>query len=233
MASSDAERRYKEDARLCDPDDLQGQVSRTVDGEPIGAEQFDMIIQAALNGLDINEDDVLLDLCCGNGVLTDAVLQQCRGGVGVDYSEYLVGVAQQRFSRAGSRDYLAADVGAFTTTTLDLQRFTKALCYGSFAYLSPSTAEEVLRALRYRFERIERVFIGNLPDKARIRDFYYSEKYEPGIEDDYGSAIGMWRTEEEFARLGKATGWAVNVVRMPPAFYAAHYRYDAILTPQG
>ena len=233
MASNEAERRYKEDSKRCDPYDLLGQVSRTIKGKAVGPEQHEMIVQAILNGLGVKKDDVLLDLCCGNGMLSDAIFDHCRGGLGIDFSEYLVGIAQQRFSRPGCRDYVVAEVGAFASTTSDLRRFTKALCYSSFAYLSPSTAESLLRALRRRFERIGRVFLGNIPDKSRLHDFYPEASYKAGIEDDYGSAIGMWRTEEEFARLGKQTGWIVEVVRMPSAFYAAHYRYDVILKPNG
>jgi hypothetical protein len=40
-----------------------------------------MIVDAIGLGLDIGPHDVLLDLCCGNGAITDPVFARCRGGL--------------------------------------------------------------------------------------------------------------------------------------------------------
>ena len=222
--------RYHDQAKARASDDFLGQVSRTINGKPIEPEQHEMIVRAISNGLEISADDVVLDLCCGNGLLSDRIFQQCLGGVGVDFSDYLIDVARQHFLDGNTREFVLSDVVAYVGTSNDTTQFTKALCYGSFAYLDFGDAESLLRNVHDRYPNISRIFIGNLPDKSRLQEFYYDREYVPGIEDNHDTAIGIWRTEEEVAGLAQQTGWRSAVVRMPNDFFASYYRYDAILT---
>jgi cyclopropane fatty-acyl-phospholipid synthase-like methyltransferase len=224
---------YKEHPKNCDPDDFWGQVKRTVDGKPVSQEQIDMIVAAVTDGLDLGRDDVLLDLCCGNGALTTYFFQRCAGGVGVDFSEYLVEVAKRRFSARPEEHYVLGDALEYARSCPEPARFTRAVCYGAFMFLPAAGAAELLGALRRRFTSLGRLYIGNLPDKARMAGFYREGQYRPGMEDDPASPTGIWRTEEEFARLAAEQGWKASMRRMPPDFYAAHYRYDAVLVPAG
>lgn len=225
---------YREHVKTCAPDDFWGQIKRTVGGKPVGQDQIDLIVTACMEGLELQREDVLLDLCCGNGALTRYFFDFCQGGVGVDLSEALIDVAKANFEKPGRDDYVVDDVVAYMTRPHDgverPERFTKALCYGSFAYLDQAGAETVLRALAERYANVSQVFIGNLPDKAKMSAFFRPGAYTPGIENEARSDIGVWRTEDEFAELGRKTGWDARFVRMPPEFYAAHYRYDVVLT---
>lgn len=220
---------YKEHPKTCAPDDFWGQVARTVNGKPVSEEQIQLIVDAIVDGLQICETDTLLDLCCGNGALSDRIFARCRGGLGVDFSEPLIAVAVQYFQAAPQRVYRLDDVEAFLQSADDTTRFTKALCYGSFQYLPKEKAENALTLVNLRFPRVERLFIGNLPDKAKMDEFFRGRTHVPGIENDPGSRIGIWRTESEFASLAQACGWAIEFRRMPRQFFAATYRYDAVL----
>ncbi|HXV00337.1 MAG TPA: class I SAM-dependent methyltransferase [Caulobacteraceae bacterium] len=224
---------YKEHPKTCAPDDFWSQVRRTVNGEPVGEAQIQLIVNAILRGLEIGPSDLLLDLCCGNGALTDRIFASCGGGLGVDFSPVLVDVARKHFWAAPARIYHLEDVEDFLTSTDDTARFTKALCWGSFQYLPKDKARNVLTNLGRRFAGIERLLIGNLPDKTRIGDFFRPGDYEPGVENDPASAIGIWRTQDEFTQLALACGWKVAFRFMPEESYAASYRYDAVLTRTG
>jgi len=223
---------YQEHSKTCDPDDYWGQVKRTVNGKPVTQDQIDMIVAAVCDGIELEERDYLLDLCCGNGALTTYFFDRCRGGVGVDLSDFLVGIAKERFAKRPSEEYVLADALEFVKTVDRPERFTKAACYGAFMFLTADSATELLATLRRRFTSLSRFFIGNLPDRARAREFFRADQYRPGIEDDPGSPTGIWRTEEDFIRLSESAGWSVSIRRMPAAFYAAHYRYDAVLVPR-
>lgn len=227
MKSKKAYDFHNERAKECAPTDFWGQIRRTVGGKPVDETQIAMIVDAVVRGLDINEGDVVLDLCCGNGALSDRIFDRCRGGLGVDFGEYLIDIAKQFFERKGVRDYALGDAEEFVASTSDTQRFTKALCYGSFAYLPDGAA--LIRNLHDRFPNVRRVFIGNLPDKSRIKDFYYEGTYVPGIENDSESPLGIWRSESEFADLAGAAGWSAAFSKMPAEFYASAYRYDVAL----
>jgi SAM-dependent methyltransferase len=217
-------------ARSRAPEDFWGQVGRSVGGVPIDEAQIRLLIEAVTSGLQLTADDVLLDLCCGNGALSTRCFERCRGGVGVDFSDYLIEVAKKYFERPPTEVYILAEIGEFLRSAPDPLRFSKALCYGSFAYFARDRAVQLLSEIRERFTRIRRLLVGSIPDKARMHDFFYPESYVPGIEDDPESAIGLWWTIEEFVDFAKASGWRAEITRMPESYHTAHYRYDAVLT---
>jgi len=229
MAEVDLAALYESHARSCDPGDLQGQVMRNPYGKSVGPDQVAMIVDAIGDGLDLGPDDVLLDLCCGNGAITDPIFARCRGGVGVDFTPYLIEVAKKNFERSPDRLYLLADALEFVETTDDTNRFTKAFCYGAFQCLAESTAIGVLAALRRRFPNLQRMFIGNLPDLDRVGRFFERDIPSPEELKRYDTLFGIWRTEQEMAKLAAGCGWRTEFSRMPSAFYGAHYRFDATL----
>jgi len=220
---------YKEHPKTCDPKDYWGQVMRIVRGRPVGEDQIQMIVDAVLSGLQIRADDVLLDLGCGNGALTDRIFSHCQGGLGVDFSPSLIEVAERDFAVPGQRDYHVQDALGFAIAATDTTRFTRALCYGALMFLTAEAAEKLLESVNARFPNVERFMLGNMPDRRLIKDFFRGG-YRPGMEDDPAGATGIWRTEEDFAELARRTGWECSITRMPPEFFAAHYRYDVILT---
>lgn len=222
---------YQDHPQTCDPKDYWGQVKRTEGGKPVDAEQIEMIVSAISDGLALDEQDFLLDLCCGNGALSDLIFARCQGGVGVDFSDYLIQIARQDFQRLPERRYELGSVNDYLRSEAHPERFTKALCYGGFMFFDAAMSRDFLLELRRRFPRVDRLFLGNLPDKARMGTFFREGEYQPGIEDDPCSPIGIWRTEQEFSALAAECGWHARFSRMPETFYAAKYRYDAVLTP--
>jgi O-methyltransferase involved in polyketide biosynthesis len=150
--------------------------------------------------------------------------------MGVDFSEFLISVANENFASPPEQSYILADVVEFCQAPVTPGRFTKAVCYGSFAYLEKPRAETLLSLIAENFPNLKAVFIGNCPDKAKMLDFYGDRYIEPGIESQANSPIGIWRTEEEFIELAYRCGWSAKIHKMPDAYYSAHYRYDIILT---
>lgn len=232
MPSEKIQRLYDEYAKTRDPHDLLGQVRRTVNGEAVSNEQVEMMVAATIRYLELQTDDFVLDLCCGNGLLTDRVFEHCAGGTGVDMGAYLISIAQKNFGHLPSRSYIVSDIESFLEGEPAPERFTKALCYGSFAYLSDDSARFALATLRARFPRVSRAVLGNLPDKAKAREFFRPDAYVDGIEDDHETVIGRWRTKSDIEGLATETGWAVAFQTMPPGYYGALYRFDAILRPR-
>lgn len=216
---------YDSHARTRPRGDLWGQVRRTVGGRPFPPEQIDMIVKAAVRQLALGPGDVLLDLGCGNGALGSLLQPFCAASLGVDVSDYLVGVAEERFA-APSHRFIVGDAAVFCQSATDATRFTKALCYGSLSYFGDDAVARMLRSLDARFPALERVLLGNLPDPARVGRFR-----APGLVlplREARSDLGVWRSSAEIAGLA-GPGWTVAASVMPPEFLGAHYRFDALL----
>jgi len=225
---------YETHARSCDSKDFQSQVMRNPYGRPVGKDQIDLIIDGVVRGLDIGLHDVLLDLCCGNGAITDSIFARCQGGAGVDFTPYLIEVAKTNFETLPDRAYRLSDVLDYVETTDDAERFTKVMCYGAFQCLSESKAARVLVALRRRFPNVQRVFLGNLPNLDRAEDFWRQvlggEPWPLHELKRHDTLYGIWRSEEEIGRLAAGCGWHAELSRMPPEYFGAPYRFDATLT---
>lgn len=221
---------YKEHPKTCHPDDFWGQVKRTVNGNPVSQDQIDMIVDAAVTALELSRDDYLLDLCCGNGALSTLLFKHCRGGLGVDFSEHLISIANQNFSEPPSKTYILQDIVEFCENPITPHKFSKMICYGSFSYIEIERAEKLLCLLKSNFPNLRHIFIGNCPDKTLLSDFFAGRDVVPGIENDPDSPIGIWRTQKEFTSLAKRCGWKATIHKMPSQYYAAHYRYDIVLS---
>jgi cyclopropane fatty-acyl-phospholipid synthase-like methyltransferase len=221
---------YKEYPKTLTRDDLWGQVRRTVHGKPVSAEQIAMIVDAIRKGLQLRADDVVLDLACGNGALASQFFDECAALHGVDSSEYLIEIANERFLVPGRTSFEVDDAAHYVATAPDAGRFTKILCYGSFTFFVEADAVSVLDGIARRFSNVRRVMIGNLPDADRAHLFYPERKNYADELKDSQAQMGIWRSEAELRDLVSASGWTLELATMPPDFYAAHYRFDAILT---
>lgn len=220
---------YIEYPKSLPEDDYWGQVRRTVNGRPVSEEQIAMIVAGIQSGLQLGEADRCLDLACGNGALSSRLYAHCATLHGVDFSPYLIEVATKRFMVHGKSTFAFADAASYVQQEPDPTRFDKVLCYGSFSYFSSEDAFLTLQKLNQRFTNVQRVLIGNLPDRDRAHLFYPKEKDYAQEINSHSTQIGLWRSEQEFRALAESTGWKFQCSRMPPAFYGSHYRFDAVL----
>ncbi len=222
---------YKEYPKTLDPEDLWGQVRRTVHGKPVTEEQISMIVSAIRNGLELSKQDYLLDLACGNGALSQYLFSEVSGFLGTDYSNYLISVAKRKFERLPDYEFVCSDVASYVGAETRPERFTHVLCYGSFAFFPADDARTMLATLRLRFTNVRRVYIGNLPDRDKAASFFPTGKDFTAELDKHDSQIGIWRSRQQMTELAEQTGWTIRFVSMPESFFAAHYRYDAVLEP--
>ncbi len=220
---------YDAHARTCAPDAFWAQVKRTVHGKPVSEEQIEWIVGEIKRQLMLAPEDVVLDLACGNGALSHRLVDTCAALAGVDISEYLIEVANRHFAEPQRVTFTAEDAARYVATVIHPERFTKVLCYGSFAYFSDGDARATLHSLSERFVNARSIFIGNLPDRDRAAAFYAPREPAPGELDDPRAQIGIWRTRDAFADMAAEAGWEAQFSTMPDGFFSLHYRYDVLL----
>ena len=118
-----------------------------------------MIIDAIRNGLSLSNEDILLDIGCGNGALSCYFFNDCFQLLRIDFSDYLISVAKTNFENPPFFTFEKSDAASYVDREPEPSRFTKDLCYGCFAYLTFADAEHVLRQLSERFLNIKTIYI--------------------------------------------------------------------------
>ena len=219
-------------ARSRPRDDFWGQIKRTVKGQPASEAQIKLITDAIKDGLEMKDNDHLMDLCCGNGALSSKLCDEISELMGIDNSEYLISVAKEFFEDPPKIKFEHSDIIAFMNEMMDLKArtFTKCLCYGSFSYLECNIIEHIFEMLESKYKNISHFFIGNIPNLAKANEFFI-ETIPTNLDlSSSKSAIGKWWSEAEIRDIATRNGWDLEISIMPNNFYAAKYRFDAILT---
>ncbi|MGB2985695.1 MAG: class I SAM-dependent methyltransferase, partial [Phycisphaerae bacterium] len=148
------------------------QVGKSVNGRPISRAQFRAVISDVERLLGLNRDDVVLDLCCGNGVITSELAVRCRRVVGVDFSNVLMEQARRTNTRSNI-EYVEMDVQELSSKTLKhAESFDKILMYDALAYFTDHEFGRILRGIMSMCKPDCTILLGCVPDKARKWMFF-------------------------------------------------------------
>jgi ubiquinone/menaquinone biosynthesis C-methylase UbiE len=121
------------------------QVGKTVHGEVIDKLHFRILIEEIIDVLEINENDNILDLCCGNGVLTFELSRYAKYVLGIDFSKPFIENAL-KYKKNKNIDYLLSDVKELRKSLNNLKekRFNKILLYDALAYFDEKELDALL-----------------------------------------------------------------------------------------
>jgi len=207
---------------------LLNQVGKTVNGKVISIKQVDLIVSHISSILDLKSTDSLIDLCCGNGLITKRLSPLVKDISGIDYSEGLINAAQS-FSQSENIKYINSDI-----LDLDrqyLSRFNKVLLYEGLQHLSEVQLSKLLDLLN-GISNQSLIFLGSIPDKSKLKVYYDTdEKYDYYLkcEEANHPHMGKWWFVEDIIRTSINRGFKVTVIPQPATLYSSYYRYDALL----
>ncbi len=147
--------------------------------------------------------------------------------MGFDSSEYLISVATEFYGVEERVEFITQSVDQLGESVSAYEESSKVLCYGVLAYLTQSEVARVLDQISNCLKSVERIYIGNIPDRDLINFFDPNYKVDPLCER---SQIGRWWTSNEIKEVAKSNGnWEVDFIKMPEEFYASKYRFDVLL----
>ncbi len=205
------------------------QIKRTVNGQQVTEFDIELIIKQIESHLDLQSHNHLLDLGCGNAALASRLFVRIDKYTGVDFSTYLLGVASEYFRPNENINYIESDMRAIENYAADAHAIDKILIYGCIAYLDRSAVVELLRGLKSKFAKLERIFIGNIPNRKCAPQFFAARGLVDFDLDQAQSPIGLWWEPDELQRIGESLGFQSEVLFMPANFYGGQYRFDLLL----
>lgn len=207
---------------------LLKQVGKTVNGKEIPENQIEAIIENISDVLQLNLNDIIIDLCCGNGLLTRRLAPIVNKVVGVDFTHSLIKTAK-KYNRHYNIDYLYSDVLCLDTKYLSGSR--KIVMYEALQHFSSDQMVKLLEKL-CMLDSGSFIFLGSIPDKEKLQ-FYYDteEKYLFYIERENAGMphMGKWWYKYEIEEIASLCGFKALLLPQPLKLYTAYYRFDCLL----
>lgn len=203
------------------------QVGKTLLGVDISTDQVRLIVNHIARALDLNASDTLVDLCCGNGVLTSQLAQMAGSVIGVDFSSGLLEAART-ISALANVEYMQMDVTNLPGPLIG--RAGKYSMYEGLQYLSPKDLDSLLSRIGAYHGAIK-LFVGGIPDLSRLRRFYVSDENYRFYQEREASGnphLGRWWAQDEMGQAAARNGYIVKIIPQPSDLYTSHYRFDAL-----
>lgn len=228
MVARDWRAYWNEAAQVRAADPLS-QVGKTVGGMPVPPGTINLVVAAICRHLALTPSDRVLELCCGNGVITAELAGVCGSIHAVDFSEPLIATARQRFARRNIV-YQCADVTCLDAALLR-QEFDKIVMQEALQHLTPEQTEALFASLAASPSGRAGIYLGSIPDVARLRRFYdTSERYADYLARTANGteAVGTWWSGADAVALAERHGYKARIVAQHPALHTAHYRFDLV-----
>lgn len=222
-----------------------------------GTHDLDWLAGYVVQLLDLRPNDVVLDICCGNGLITARIAPKAGSVTGVDYSHILLEQAR-KISTASNLVYIQGNALKIDEK-LDRASVDKAYLCFAFQYFDRASGREVLAGLRQVVKPGGVVAILEIPDKAlklRYQLKAVARLLSRGSAGSQNGArfsslgerlrylgrnainvllrkptddLGWWWTREEFTLIAQDVGFECRTLDQPKQNPHHTYRFDAIL----
>ncbi len=206
-------------------DDPLRQVLRVVNRRPISDEAFGWVTRRVVELLELEPHHVVLDLCCGNGLLSAAIEPHCARVVAVDFCERLL------------RDVGTRTTGKTTTMVADARTvefrpgsFDRVLIAAAIQHFEQGEAIRLIRKVAGILRPGGIMLVTDVPDNARMWHFHDSgEREDAYFENEARDTpiLGTWYERSWMEKLGRHAGFRQSsALDQPPESPSAHYRFD-------
>lgn len=175
------------------------QVGRTLKGKIISIENWDRSVDEIIKNINLNDKHVVLDLCCGNGLLSKEIAPKCKNLTSVDYSKKLL---DNFVTNAKNIEKINSDA---LELNFDNERFDVIIIYFAIQHFTEKEAIEIIGKCKKWLKTDGLLFIGDIPDLTKKWQFYSNKKYRQNyirsiVEED--PIIGTWFDKEYFISIG-------------------------------
>ncbi|MES2558979.1 MAG: class I SAM-dependent methyltransferase [Bacteroidota bacterium] len=183
--------------------------------------------------ISLNADDVLLDVCCGNGLLTQYFAPYCKEVVGVDFSEQHIAYAKQHFETDNLNFYCGNALELYRVAGLKEHTFTKATLCFSFQYFeSVQLGLLALEQLCNLLPANGLIYLSDIPDREKWFIYYDTPVKMLRLLKQMllqQNNMGKFWSEEELAIISQKCNATGTKITQPETFPYAHYRMDYLI----
>ncbi len=208
-------------------DDPFCQVGRTLNNQPMSEAMFLKIAAHIIEKLELEPDHLVLDFCCGNGLLSVEMAPHCRHLIGVDFNEKLIADMGSRSPQNATGIVSNALEIKFQPTSFHRILFAAAL--------QQFTQAQVIRLFKDLFCWLKPggiLLVTDITDNQHIWNFYDSQEREDiyfhnTMEET--PVLGTWFDRVWLEKLARHAGFSHAIaIDQPDDYWYAHYRFDLL-----
>lgn len=223
---------YNDDEIINKGNNLHLNISRTRNGNIISDKIWGQTIEYLKTLLNIKANTVLLELCCGNGLILGELASVYKEGYGVDYSKTLLKQFRKKYS-SENINLICTDVNEFV---IEKNKYDLIIIYFSIQHFNERDAFLLIEKCIDSMSLNGKIFIGDIPDLDK--KWSYINKYE--YHRDYfhrlvnlSPKIGNWFQKDFFLAMNscfKETSF--QVLEQPSYQINSDYRFDVLISKQ-
>ncbi len=215
-----------------DDSDLLYQVGTTLGGSPISKEQHNFIVNSIIENLKLNNNDIVLDMCCGNGIITFDYSNLVHEIIGIDSSILYIENAKM-YKKNKNINYYCDDILNFDKYVFN-KKINKVVFYASLAYFTKQEIKNILDKLKKVGSDDLQIFIGGILDPEKKNKYFYSFNREIKfyfnnyfLQKKYG--LGKWWSKKKLNKIAFEAGLNIVFINQNQILHTSHYRFDALL----
>jgi 2-polyprenyl-3-methyl-5-hydroxy-6-metoxy-1,4-benzoquinol methylase len=207
---------------------LLKQVGKTVNGQEIPEDQVNLIIENIISVLQLNAEDSVIDLCCGNGLITRRLAPIVKKVLAVDFTVGLIETAK-KYNNYLNIEYINSDI-------LDIEPkyligLKKIIMYEALQHFSKEQLCALLETLK-NLDAGSLFFLGSIPNKKKLNSYYDTKEklaFYLQRENEGKPHIGQWWQIEDIEELVSNYGFKATYLSQLPALYTSYYRFNVLL----
>lgn len=235
---SDQWKKFWENYNTIEPekeDDLYIQVGKTSNRMPVSKDILENSVKDIIQKLDLESSDILLEMCCGNGLVTYPISVVVKKVYAFDFTEGLIDAALQYKSNENIEYAVGNAKEDFTQIFKEkLPDIHKFLINDSTSYFTPEELENILMRImtisgNFKF------YLTNVPNNENKWSFYNTPErkanYEKAVQsgDIFLGGIGRWWEKSEFIAIAEKFNLKIEIFDMNNEY---SYRMSILLSTQ-
>jgi len=208
------------------------QVGHTIDGQPYSDGQFEAMVATIREALRLKPTDALLDVCCGNGIVTVELSKYSRRVVGIDFSAPLIEIAR-KFHHPSNLVYHTMSALQVNDGVLGAEGpFDRVLMYAALQHFRLEDLDRLLSGfLRHAAPGVV-IVLGGVLDVSRKHLFFDTPEKRAMLrtyQREGRDRLGTWWDKDLVSRSCEAVGLQCHIDDHSPGRPGGHYRFDAII----
>jgi predicted TPR repeat methyltransferase len=213
-------------------DELFFQVGKTIEKKPINKLVFEYMVRDIATYLQLKPNDILLEMCCGNGLLTKPLSKLCLNVLAFDFTTHLIETAEI-YNKEENIEYNVGDAKSdfFNVFNYKKQKPNKFLMNDSLAYFTPNDLIDILEKI---IENTSDFFfyITGVPNFDKKTNFYNTpERLKVHLEDEQtdfatNNGMGRWWVISDLENIAKKYSLDLSIISPPEEI--SNYRMNIL-----